>query len=176
MLKIRLAVHTDIEMLLQLEAKGLQDELNSNEQLLKGQAFSRHDFEELIHSNWVIVATKNEQIIAYAMFASWAFFNSSHIHQKMYRQINQLGFNDKNSCQYGPVWIEKKYRGSGIFQKLMTFLCQQIAHQFSYLITFIAEQNEVSFAAHTKNGKMQVIDYFEFENRDYYILERASAE
>ena len=59
----------------------------------------------------------------------------------------------ENSYQYGPVCIDKKYRGTGIFEKLFNFSLKSMAERFPYMVTFINQVNPRSYAAHTKKAK-----------------------
>lgn len=173
MTDIRLAGLQDLNTLVQLDKLHAGDELGSCATYgLTGQTFSTAQFQELIQHHWVVVATNNQQIIGYVIAAKWAFFNGVGIYRKMLNQLAKQGITSKNSCQYGPVWIEKKCRSTGVFSLLIDFLAKQVSTEFSTMVTFIAESNEVSFAAHTAKANMEVIDYFEFERRDFYLLKK----
>ena len=173
MYQIRLAKLADVKALVKLEKQNAYDELGDNHgNSLNADVFTEKELTELVKSHWLVVAFKKTEIIGYMIAAKWSFFKGIPIYSKMLRKLSEQGISDKNSCQYGPVWVDKRYRGKGVFVALFDFLLQTIKHQFAFMVTFISEKNELSFAAHTKKAKMEIIDYFDFEGRDYYLLKK----
>ena len=83
-----------------------------------------------------------------------------------------LRINQENSLQYGPIWIAEPYRGQGIFVQLVNQLVLATKNKSRYLVAYIAEDNGRSFKAHTQYADMQVVDYFGFQQRDFYLLLR----
>lgn len=173
MFEIRLAKLTDIDELTRLEKLHVNDELVTDTRQFNGSVLTDNDFSRLIASHWVVVALDKNKIIGYLIAAKWSFFGNIAIYRRMLSLLSEQGINPNNSCQYGPAWVDKKYRKMGIFSKMFAFLERQIDTGFQFLIAFIAEKNEVSFMAHTSKVAMTVVDYFEFEQQDYYLLKKA---
>ncbi|WP_299492619.1 GNAT family N-acetyltransferase [uncultured Shewanella sp.] len=175
-MRIRVAHAKDVNALAQLEQTYLQDELSQGQtKLMQGQSFNPNELALLIDKEYVWVAEVEDNIIAYVIAGSWSFFKRWPIYQMLLGRITQLQLDTvslslHNCCQYGPIWIHPSYRGQGVFNTLVNNIKQQVALKFPYMITFIAEDNERSFAAHTQKAAMQVIDFFTFEDRDYYLL------
>ncbi len=173
---IRLAQIDDVPVLSFLEKIQLEAELTQRESgVMQGHTFSASDLTSLIEHHWIAVAELEGQIIGYVIAGGWSFFQKWPIYRRLLSRleqhsINGLGLNQANSCQYGPIWISQKHRGTGIFQALVEYLKRCVKPKYPFMLTFIAEDNERSFAAHTQKAAMQVLDYFDFDGRDYYLL------
>jgi hypothetical protein len=76
----------------------------------------------------------------------------------------------ENSYQYGPVCVDKEYRGSGVLEKIFDFARENMAKRFPILVTFINKINPRSYEAHTKKLKLEVIKEFSYNNNNYYEL------
>jgi len=173
--KIRLALPQDVDLLAMLEKKHLNDELASASMGLQGQAFSHGELSELVQHHWVVVALVEQQIVGYVIAGRWGFFEHWPIYRTLLNRLGQLDWDGPkltkvNSCQYGPIWVQQAYRGQGIFEALVREIRRQVAPHFSYMLTFIAEDNERSFAAHSGKAQMQVVDFFTVSARDYYLM------
>lgn len=175
LMQTRLATKQDVDILAALERQHLNDELMSNGVNLEGQAFNRNELTQLIDKHWIVVAEINGRIIGYVIAGRWSFFETWPIYRNLLKILNRINGDGpqltvQNSCQYGPIWVDKAYRGQGVFEALVTRIYREVAPSFTYLVTFIADENERSLAAHTRKAKMQVADFFTFSDRDYYIM------
>lgn len=178
-MQIRQATVNDIEQIAQLERQHLNDELSSNSAAMSGQGYSVNDLQQILRQGWIVVAetnsTTNSAIIGYVFAGPWAFFTQFSIYKHIVKQLRHIDFNgtsltEKNSCQYGPIWIASSSRGQGIFEKLVDKIRQLSRQKYSHMVTFIAEENQHSYFAHTRKGQMQVIDFFDYADRGYYLL------
>ncbi len=171
-MEIRQATANDLSAIAELDRKHLNAELTSNAGDLLGQGFSENDLTSFIENGWIVTAEINGRIVGYVICSDWKAFMGWPIYKQI---LNRLKFNTPehnqiNTCQYGPIWIAESHRGQGIFESLVQEVRQLSARRFQTMITFIAEDNQRSYFAHTKKGRMRVIDFFEFENRGYYLL------
>ncbi|WP_394131206.1 GNAT family N-acetyltransferase [Shewanella maritima] len=177
-IQIRIAVNADAAQLAQLEQRFNADELGQSSSMLEGQCLNQTQLQQLIQQQWVVVAEDKQTIVGYVIAARWPFYQQQGLYRVIKQQLKQCQLHgqplsEHNSCQYGPIWIEQRFRGQGLFQRLVEFLTQQVKASMPYVVAFIAEDNERSFAAHTSKGNMQVIDYISYQQRDYYLLARA---
>ncbi|WP_201783347.1 hypothetical protein [Hymenobacter sp. AT01-02] len=76
----------------------------------------------------------------------------------------------ENSYQYGPICIDKAYRGSGVLERIFDFSREQMSARYPVLVTFINRINTRSYAAHTQKLGLEVIHEFEFNNNHYLEL------
>ncbi|MDO6678318.1 GNAT family N-acetyltransferase [Shewanella sp. 4_MG-2023] len=171
----RLAQRDDAAEIAQLELTHMHDELGANGQEMAGQHFSEPQITSLINQGWIMLACCDSKIIGYVIAGPWSLFKSWSIYQAILKRLPsiEMGYSrlsESNSCQYGPIWIHSNHRGQGIFEQLVSQLARHVGKKLPYMVTFIAEDNALSFAAHTRKASMEVVDYFGFQQRDYYLL------
>lgn len=176
MLTYSKATLAHVPELARLEQTHLNDELSSgaSSNQLSGQGFNVNELKVLINKHYLILAEDNGRIVGYVIAAAWDFFTPP-IYNAIVKRLPRLDYdgpklNVNNSCQYGPIWVSPDYRGKGVFAELVTKLKGEVKHKYANMVTFIAEDNGRSFAAHTAKANMQVVDFFSFERRDYYLL------
>ena len=75
-----------------------------------------------------------------------------------------------NSFQYGPICIDKNYRGQGIITELFDYMRIQMMEKYPLSLTFINKINIPSYKAHTQKLSWEVIDEFHYNNNVYYVL------
>ena len=138
--------------------------------------FTEEQFKELIQKeNGLAIACDGDKVIAYTMAASWEYWTEWPLFQYMINDLpneKYLGqvLSTKNSYQYGPISIDKNYRGTEVLLNLFEFSRIQMNKRYPILITFINQINPRSYYAHTKKLGLEVIKTFEFKNNQYYEL------
>lgn len=138
--------------------------------------FTEEQFRELIEQeNGIAVAYDGDKIAAYAMAASWEYWSKWPIFQYMIEDLPNAEYmgqilSVKNSYQYGPICIDKDYRGTEVLPKIFDFSRIQMKNRYPILITFINHINTRSYNAHTKKIGLDVIKSFVFNNNNYYEL------
>ena len=169
---------TDIEGILLLHKKYQIDTISEEDKKdgFVTTSFTIEQLTKLINEeNGLFIAKDNENVVAYVMSASWDFWSKWPIFVFMISNLDSLEFNGKkiniqNSYQYGPVCIDKKYRGSGVLEEIFEFSRKEMSKRYEILITFINKINLRSFNAHKKKLGLDVINEFEFNNNKYYEL------
>lgn len=136
--------------------------------------FSDEQLESLINEPGVFICLEKNKIIGYVTSASWEYWSKWPMYAYMIKELPNLTFEKtittKNSYQYGPVCIDKDYRGMGILENLFKLSLDEMKKKYSYVITFINKTNTRSYAMHTKKLKFQVMKEFEYNNNQYYEL------
>lgn len=138
--------------------------------------FSEKQFKELIEKeNGLAIACDGNKVVAYAMAASWKFWATWPLFEKMINDLSDTEYlgnklTVENSYQYGPVCIDKEYRGTDVLPNIFEFSRLQMKKRFPILITFINQINHRSYHAHTKKLGLEVIKPFDFNNNHYYEL------
>ncbi|HHY25508.1 MAG TPA: GNAT family acetyltransferase [Desulfitobacterium dehalogenans] len=138
--------------------------------------FTEEQFKELIEKeNGITIACDNKKIVAYAMAASWEYWAKWPLFQHMIKDLKNTEYKGNilstiNSYQYGPICIDKDYRGTEVLLKVFDFSRRQMSQKYPILITFINQINPRSYYAHTKKLGLDVIKKFEFNNNTYYEL------
>ncbi len=138
--------------------------------------FTKDQFEELILSeNGLSIAVDGDSIVAYAMAASWHYWSAWPIFAYMIEDLPNIEFAGQtlsitNSYQYGPICIEKRYRGTKVLPNIFEFSRRTMMDKYPIMATFINIQNPRSYVAHTDKLGLRVIKTFEFNNNEYYFL------
>ena len=137
--------------------------------------FTREQFERLIEEEkGLFVASDKGKVIAYAMAASWDYWSTWPLFQYMIGDLSStsylgLDLSTENSYQYGPICIDKEYRGTSVLPNLFEFSRRVMNKRYPVLITFINKINIRSLRAHQKLG-LDVIKEFVFNDNYYYEL------
>ena len=138
--------------------------------------FTEEQFKELIEKEQgLAVACDGDKIVAYVMAASWQYWAQWPLFQYMIEDLPNVRYLGQtlsvyNSYQYGPICIDKEYRGSGVLQNIFEFSRIQMSERYPILITFINQINHRSYNAHVNKLGLDVIKTFEFNNNQYYEL------
>jgi hypothetical protein len=178
MIKTRLGNKNDIDGVLSLQENNLYGNLNE-EELKNGfvtTPFTINQLEEIIKQNGMFIAeNEKHKIIAYAFAGSWEYFEQWEIFNFMVSRFSTLLFKEyeittDNSFQYGPVCIDKNYRGIGILNLIFEEMRIEFYKKYLISITFINKVNEISEKAHTKKLGWEVIDEFVFSGNTYIVL------
>ncbi|NVK25446.1 MAG: GNAT family acetyltransferase [Gammaproteobacteria bacterium] len=174
----RIATLDDIPQILQLHYRYQVDSI-SEEDKADGfitTAFTEAQLTELIEQEQgLFIGEQDQQIVAYAMAASWQFWSRWPMFAHMIKDLESNTYQGftltvDNSYQYGPVCVDKSFRGQGVFEGVFEFALKSMAKRYPVLVTFINKINPRSFAAHTQKVRLDVIKEFEFNDNQYYEL------
>ena len=176
-LKLQVAKLEDADGVLALQELYLVSNL-SEEEKKSGFVTTPFSIEQLtyvINNEGLFIAKDNGRVIAYIFAESWDFFSQYPIFKYMISMFPNLKFknfeiNSTSSFQYGPICIDKKYRGKGLINLLFEFMRIHIVKKYPLSLTFINKTNAPSLKAHTEKLKWTIIADFEFNNNNYYIL------
>ncbi len=167
----------DIEGVLALQELYLVSNLSEEEKKFGfvTTPFTIEQLTEVINQGGLFLAKDGDRIIAYIFAAGWDFFSQWPIFSYMITLFPDLNFsnfdiNTTNSFQYGPICIDKKYRGQGLINKLFEFMRIHMLKKYPLSLTFINKTNIPSTKAHTEKLQWTIISDFEFNNNNYYIL------
>ena len=177
-MEYKLAKIEDIEKVLALHFKYQIDSIKEEDKKdgFITTAFTKEQMVDLITlEQGLFIAVENDRIVAYVMSASWDFWSRWPMFAFMIEDLPNLEYlgqklSVQNSYQYGPVCVDKEYRGSGVLEKLFDFARENMAKKFPILVTFINKINPRSYEAHTKKLKLEVIKEFSYNNNHYYEL------
>lgn len=172
-----IATLDDIPSVLSLQDKYLVTRLSEEE---KKEGFVTTPFtvaqlQFVIANEGLFLAKNKGETVAYIFGASWDFFKQWPIFEYMttlfpYLHFKNFDITTHNSFQYGPICIDKKFRGSGVILPFFEFMRVHMKDKYPLGITFINKINIPSFKAHTKKLQWEVIDEFYFNENTYYVL------
>lgn len=177
-MEYKIAQIKDIEKVLELHSKYQIDSIKQEDKKdgFITTAFTKEQMVDLITlEQGLFIAVENEKIVAYVMSASWSFWSRWPMFAFMVEDLPNLEYlgqrlSVENSYQYGPVCVDKEYRGSGVLEKIFDFARENMSKRFPILVTFINKINPRSYEAHTKKLKLEVIKEFSYNNNNYYEL------
>jgi hypothetical protein len=138
--------------------------------------FTEEQFKELIEKeNGLAIACDGDKIIAYAMAASWQYWSAWPLFEHMINDLPNIKYlgrilSVENSYQYGPICIDKKFRGTEVLPNLFEFSRLQMKDRYPVLITFINQINDRSYHAHVTKLGLEVIKTFDFNSNHYFEL------
>src|SRR5690554_5468040 len=147
-----LATPTDIPGVLRLQNKYLYGKMTEEERKdgFVTTPFTQKQVEDILKENGLFVA-KNEEgiVVGYIYAASWKYFEQWEIFNYMVSRFPKVNFRGReitteNSFQYGPVCIDKPYRGQGLFNQLFEEMRLEFVKRHPISITFINKINEIS--------------------------------
>lgn len=178
MITTRIGTTNDINGILSLQERYLYRNLSAPERE-KGFVtipFTINQIEDIIQQNGIfIAANENNAIVAYAFAGSWEYFEQWDIFNFMVSRFPKLSFNGnqittENSFQYGPVCIDKNYRGKGLLNQIFEEMRIEFLKNYPISVTFINKINAISERAHTQKLGWEIIDEFEFNGNTYIGL------
>ena len=139
-------------------------------------SFTRENLEKLILTeDGLHIALDNSKVIAYVMVASWEFWSSWPFFVNMIKGLNGLTYlgqvlDTHNSYQYGPICIDKSFRGQGVLEMIFEFSREFMSDKYPILVTFINKTNPRSYEAHVRKLGLDLVGEFEYSNNQYYEL------
>ena len=176
-IQLEVAKLSDIDGILALQELYLVSNLSEEEKAsgFVTTPFSISQLTQVIGQEGLFIAKDNNKIIAYIFAGGWDFFSQWPIFEYMTTLFPDLKFldfdiNTINSFQYGPICIDKAYRGKGLITPLFEFMRIHIVKRYPLALTFINKTNIPSTKAHTVKLKWTIIADFQFNNNNYFIL------
>lgn len=176
-IQLQVAKLSDIDGVLALQKLYLVSNLTEEEKKagFVTTPFSVEQLSFVINNEGLFLAKDSDKVIAYIFAESWDFFSQYPIFEYMITLFPKLSFLDfeittTSSFQYGPICIDKKYRGQGLINTLFEFMRIHIVKRYPLSLTFINKNNIPSTKAHTEKLKWTIIGDFEFNNNAYFIL------
>ena len=176
-IQYRKATPADFWRILSLQHQNLLTTLQGKD---LSQGFLSIEFtrEQLFRMNselGIFVAVQDKSVIGYLMAESIEFAVGSSLIAHLLKRLKDFVYDGVplSSCSlfvYGPVCIEKRYRGQGALEGLSDIMLQTLKGQYDIGIAFVSERNPRSLHAHQLKLGMKVIDEFEFNGQKYKTL------
>lgn len=138
--------------------------------------FSESKLKRLIEEEkGIAVACDGDKVVGFACAASWQFWGTWQVFQPMIDDLPNIMYQDTilsvdNSYQYGPVCIDKDYRGTDVLADLFDCSIFLMKDRYSILVTYINQTNQRSFQAHSRKLGLDVVKQFEFHDNHLFVL------
>ena len=177
-MQYKIAEIKDIEGVLKLHAKYQIDTIKEEDKKdgFVTTSFTKEELTLLIEQEkGLFIAVEGDEVLAYVMAASWAFWSRWKMFAYMIDTLPKLFYHGtqlsvENSYQYGPICIDKRVRGTSVLQNIFSFSKSEMSKSYPILVTFINKQNPRSFAAHSRKLGLEVIHEFKFNDNQYWEL------
>jgi len=137
--------------------------------------FTFSQLEKLYQAPGIFVASEENRVVGYLMTETAEFSSQFPVIATMVRRFDRLNFlrtslkNDR-ILVYGPVCIDRKYRGIGVLEGLYKVMRESLKEEFDFGVLFISKSNRRSFSAHVKKLGMFVVYEFEHEGKMFWTL------
>lgn len=137
--------------------------------------FSAEQFAQMNREAAFVVAEAQGHVVGYACSAGVDFSRQFPILDAMiatFGKLTYLGTTliDARVCIYGPVCVDRAWRGRGVLRGLINRLKEELAGRFDMAAAFIAKTNSRSLAAHVDGLGMTVLGDYAFGTGRYWIV------
>jgi hypothetical protein len=175
-MEYKIAELCDIVATLKLHAKYQVDTIDEEDKKdgFVTTAFTKEELTELItQEQGLFIAKDGEEVLAYVMAASWNFWSQWAMFEHMIKDLPNLEYLGQtlsvdNSYQYGPICIDKCFRGTAILKNIFNFSLTEMHKRYPILVTFVNKVNPRSYEAHKRKLGLEVIQEFEFNGNEYW--------
>ena len=167
----------DLPGLLELQESNHYENLTPDERKegFLSARFSVDHFEQMNRDAAVVIAEHDGNVVGYACSAGVDFSRQFPILDAMIAAFGRLAYLgttliDARVCVYGPVCVDRTWRGRGVLRGLLVGIKEELAGQFDVAAAFISKANSRSFAAHVDGLGMTVLGDYAFDSGRYWIV------
>lgn len=177
-MRFRRATDVDFEAILKLQDANLVWNLSEEQACKDGFLSARYcaeDFRNMNRDGALVVAEDADRIAGYACAFAQPFNAGAPLLAAMITEFPKLTFlgrplHGAHTCIYGPVCVDRDYRGKGVLGGLVRELKEQLRGRFDLAAAFIAKSNTRSLAAHVDGLGMTVVGDFRFDGKPFWIV------
>jgi len=167
----------DLPSLLELQETNLFENLPMEQRKdgFLSARFAAEQFAQMNREAAVVVAEDHRRIVSYACSAGVNFSRQFPILDAMiaaFGRLTYLGMTliDARVCIYGPVCVDRAWRGRGVLRGVVARMKEELAGQFDVAAAFISKANSRSLAAHVEGLGMTVLGDYAFGTGRYWIV------
>jgi L-amino acid N-acyltransferase YncA len=137
--------------------------------------FTRDQLEAMARDVAVLVASDGESVVGFLCASGPGFNHESPLVTRMMRELTHIEHSKRpveahRFFMYGPVCIDRPYRGRGLLRGLYDALLQEAAGKYDIGVAFVAEDNPHSLRAHVQGLGMVEAGQFECGGHRYKIM------
>jgi len=176
-MKFRRAVLEDVPAILAVQAAnfvGNLDDTERNDGFLSVE-FTHKQLEEIADNVGIVVACDGARLAGYLCASSCEFNRPFPLLAAMMQQLEHMDYGGRPLAAsrlfiYGPVCIDRPYRGCGLLRGLYNRLKSEVARRYNVGVAFVAYDNPHSLRAHVIGLGMDLVGEFVFSGKRYHIL------
>ena len=137
--------------------------------------FTRDQLVQMDRDVGVLVACDVERVVGYVCASGVELNRQFPLLLAMIERYGEMRFQgralaDQKTFVYGPVCVDRAYRGRGVLRGLFRALLREIPAGFDAGVAFVANANQRSLAAHVAGLGMDDVGEFDFKGQRYRIL------
>jgi hypothetical protein len=137
--------------------------------------FTPEQVDEIAGDLGIFVAEDRGTVVGWLCSIDPASARGSAIVTEFLRKFKEVRFRDTLLCDqrpfiYGPVAVDRAYRGRGTLRGLYEALLRELPGRFDVGVSFVAENNPHSLAAHVAGLGMEPVGRFEWNGNGFLIL------
>jgi len=137
--------------------------------------FTRDQLEAMAADVAVLVAGNSDSVAGFLCATGAGFNYESPLISRMMRELTRIEHRGKPFAahrffMYGPVCVDRPYRGHGLLRGLYQALLQEVAGKYDVGVAFVSEANPHSLRAHVQGLGMVEAGQFEFGDHRYKIV------
>lgn len=174
-MKCRVAGIKDIDEVLKLQSKYHVSTIKDEDRTdgFVTTLFTESQLQKLVlKEKGLFLLIHEQKVVGYVMAGSWDYWKYWPMFRHMIDGLENLQFsgqslNTENTYQYGPICIDKIFRGTGALEKLFDFARAEMAPKYPILITFVNKANPRSVEAHERKLGLQTIQEFDYNGNTY---------
>ena len=167
----------DLPSLLELQETNLFENLPMEQRKdgFLSARFAAEQFAQMNREAAVVVAEDQRRIVCYACSAGVNFSRQFPILDAMiaaFGRLTYLGMTliDARVCIYGPVCVDRAWRGRGVLRGVVARMKEELAGQFDVAAAFISKDKSRSLAAHVDGLGMTVLGDYAFGTGRYWLV------
>lgn len=173
----RRATREDIPAILDMQAANFIDSLEDAKRRdgFLSVKFTGQQLEEMTSQVGIIVAAVEGGLAGYLCASSCEFNRPFPLLAAMMQQFDAIDYRGRSLVAsrvfiYGPVCIDRSYRGQGLLRGLYETLLQEVAGRYDIGVAFVADDNPHSLRVHVDGLGMARVGEFVFSGKPYHIL------
>jgi hypothetical protein len=137
--------------------------------------FSQEQIEQIASELGIVIAVDAGIVAGYLCAFRNQFNHGSPVLTKMFECYDRLRFQEKplhswNTYVYGPVCIDRMYRGRGLLKGLYEAQKRGLTGRFEVGVAFVSRDNPHSLRAHIVGLSMTEVGDFEAKGNTYVVL------
>jgi hypothetical protein len=176
-MEIARAITSDYTGILDLQSRCLASNLTPEERedgFLSAE-FSLVHIADMASDLGIVVVRVAKRIVGYMCASRVEFIPRPPILDSMLPCLEGAVLHGKAITQastfiYGPVCIDREYRGTGLLRRMFSTLKRELAGHFEFGVAFVAADNRRSLGAHVDGLGMTQVCLFEHGGNQYYAV------
>lgn len=176
-MEFRRAKPEDIPAILDVQAAnfvGNLDDVERRDGFLSVE-FTRRQLDEIASQVGIIIAVSEGRLAGYLCASCCEFNRPFPLLAAMMRRFDAIDHRGRILAAsrvfiYGPVCIDRSYRGRGILRGLYETLQQEVVGRYDIGVAFVADDNPHSLRVHVDGLGMAHVGEFTFSGKPYHIL------